>query len=59
MRASDEGIPARAAAKQAKELASTFTADRLRQTYGGRLTLLEEAGRALGDARAGLGESSR
>ena len=43
----------------AGDVASTFTADRLRQTYGGRLTLLEEAGRALGDARAGLGESSR
>lgn len=33
-----------------------FTPERLRRTYGGRLTLLEEAGRALGDARSGLGE---
>ena len=43
----------------AGDIESTFTADRLRQTYGGRLTLLEEAGRALGDAHAGLGETPR
>lgn len=43
----------------AGDLESTFTAERLRQTYGGRLTLLEEAGRALGDAHAGLGERSK
>lgn len=35
-----------------------FTADLLRKTYGGRLTLLEEAGRALGAARAGLGDKA-
>ena len=33
----------------AGDLETTFTPERLRQTYGGRLTLLEEAGRALGD----------
>ena len=33
-----------------------FTPENLRRTYGGRLTLLEEAGRALGAARSGLGE---
>jgi manganese/zinc/iron transport system ATP- binding protein len=32
----------------------TFTSENLRRTYGGRLTLLEEAGRALSQAQAGL-----
>ena len=42
----------------AGDITSTFTAERLRQTYGGRLTLLEEAGRALGESGPGFGASS-
>ena len=42
----------------AGDIASTFTSERLRQTYGGRLTLLEEAGRALGVSNSGLGDGS-
>lgn len=42
----------------AGDITSTFTQERLRQTYGGRLTLLEEAGRALGESGSGFGAGS-
>ena len=43
----------------AGEIESTFTNEQIRQTYGGRLTLLEEAGRALGSERSGLRAGAR
>ncbi len=43
----------------AGDVDSTFTTERIRQTYGGRLTLLEEAGRVLGSERSGLRSGAR
>ena len=43
----------------AGEIESTFTNEQIRQTYGGRLTLLEEAGRVLGSERSGLRAGAR
>ena len=43
----------------AGEIDTAFTSERIRQTYGGRLTLLEEAGRVLGSERSGLHAGGR